>query len=705
MAKLKANKPTADVLMNSMRAMGYSFEAAIADIVDNSVSAQARNIVLRFPIDPSDCCVAVCDDGIGMNKKELLDAMKYGSQLKSANRSEDDLGRFGLGMKAASLSQCRRLTVASKKDCKLSAYVWDLDVIEEKKDWYMVDCSKEQIAEIRYIDFLSDKESGTIVLWENFDLIEKSSGNVYAELGKHQNATAEYLSLIFHRYLNGEGRNPLTIMVNNYKLTGLDPFLENHRKTNVRRKIEIPIKDSEGKEQIVSVQPFVLPFQKDLSAEDKRLSGGIENYRAKQGFYIYRNKRLIIWGTWFGRHRDELTKYARIKVDIPNSLDDIWGIDIKKQHATIPAIIRNRLTKAVDEAMDLAVKAQTYRGRVEKVDEKVDYIWDRIKERDNQFVYRINRNSRIFDLLKEKVDDETWNRLDMVLDEIENSVPYQQIYIDKSQNRVDDTVDDERIAEIESKARILIKMSMDKSGERIYVNECEDSIVITNPGSFLPQTVEAVLQPTYNPPFYRNQLLADAMVKFHMIDTATSGIKKVYRIQKEKFFPLPDYNLSNVNQVAVTVYGKILDEKYTQLLYKNNESLDLETVFLLDKIQKHIQITKEQAVRLKKRGLVEGRYPNIYVSFKVASMVGKKAEYVHNKGLDENICRQLILEALKNAPTTQHELLEVLDVGALPGHLSTEQKSRKLSNILQKMKKEGLVKPTGSRRYAVWSLV
>ena len=122
MAKLKANKPTADVLMNSMRAMGYSFEAAIADIVDNSVSAQARNIVLRFPIDPSDCCVAVCDDGIGMNKKELLDAMKYGSQLKSANRSEDDLGRFGLGMKAASLSQCRRLTVASKKDGKLCEY-------------------------------------------------------------------------------------------------------------------------------------------------------------------------------------------------------------------------------------------------------------------------------------------------------------------------------------------------------------------------------------------------------------------------------------------------------------------------------------------------------------------------------------------------------------------------------------------------------
>lgn len=112
-----------------------------------------------------------------------------------------------ISTKAASLSQCRRLTVVSKKERKTSAYVWDLDVIEEKKDWYMVDCSKEQITEIKYVDYLDDKESGTIVLWENFDLIEKANGNVYAELGKHQGAAADYLSLIFHRYLNGEGKN------------------------------------------------------------------------------------------------------------------------------------------------------------------------------------------------------------------------------------------------------------------------------------------------------------------------------------------------------------------------------------------------------------------------------------------------------------------------------------------------------------------
>lgn len=458
MRKLKENKPTADVLMLSMRAMGYSFESAIADIIDNSISASGKNIQLRFPIDPADCFVAICDDGCGMNKMELFDAMKYGSEQKRNGRSETDLGRFGLGLKAASLSQCRKLTVASKKDGRISAYMWDLDIIEEKRDWYVIECSDDEIGQIRCVDWLDKHTTGTVVVWEDFDFIEKSSGSVYAELNKYQESTAEYLALIFHRFLNRPAQDRLSISINNYQLTGLDPFLENHKKTNIRRRITIPIKDSHGIERMVVVQPFVLPFQKDLSTEDKKVSGGIENYRAKQGFYVYRNERLIVWGSWFGRHRDELTKYARIRVDIPNTLDDIWGIDIKKQTARIPVSIKTRLTKAVDEAMDIAVKAQTYRGRIEKVDENIDYIWDRIQERE-QYSYRINRNSRIFDLIKEKVDDETWARIDMVLEEIENAVPYQQIYIDKSQNKIDDTISAERVADIENKARIMIAMA------------------------------------------------------------------------------------------------------------------------------------------------------------------------------------------------------------------------------------------------------
>ena len=461
MNNLRENKPTADILMLSMRAMGYSFESAVADIIDNSISAEARKIHLRFSVDPIDIYVAICDDGCGMTSNELFDAMKYGSEQKRDGRADTDLGRFGLGLKAASLSQCRKLTVASKKDGIISAYIWDLDVVEEKRDWFIIECTKEQISTIKSVSWLDTVESGTVVLWENFDLLEKSTGSVYSTLMKYQDTVAEYISLIFHRFLNRPKASRIEIKVNNYEVTGLDPFLENHNKTNVRKHVQIPVADSEGIERMVSVQPFVLPFQKDLSAEDKRLSGGIENYRSKQGFYIYRNERLIVWGKWFGRHRDELTKYARIRVDIPNALDDIWGIDIKKQSAEIPASIRQRLNRAVDDAMDTAIKAQTYRGRIEKIDEKVDYIWDRVKERGDLYTYHINRDSRIFDLIRQSVDDEVWSKIDMVLEEIEDSVPYQQIYIDKSQNRIDDTISDERIAEIEAKAKILIKLAMD----------------------------------------------------------------------------------------------------------------------------------------------------------------------------------------------------------------------------------------------------
>lgn len=458
------NKPTADVLMSSMRSIGYSFEAAVADIIDNSVSVKANFIEIRFPVDPSELFVAVCDNGSGMSESELFDAMKYGSAMKRENRSEDDLGRFGLGLKAASLSQCRKLTVASKKDGVISACIWDLDVVEETKDWTMIECSQDEIQRIRFVDFLEDKESGTIVLWENFDVISKSSGNVYAELIDYQEVTAEYLSLIFHRFLNKTGKDKLTIKVNNYTLKGMDPFLENHKKTDARRPFQLPIKDSAGIERMVTVQPYVLPFQKDLTNEDKKLSGGIENYRSKQGFYIYRNERLIVWGTWFGRNRDELTKYARIKVDIPNTLDDIWGIDIKKQSAKIPSSIKQRLTHAVDEAMDIAVRKQTYRGRIKKIDDKIDYIWQ-IKENRGKTEYVINRDSLIFELIRNKVDDEVWSYIDSVLEEIERSIPFQQIYIDMAKHNVDDTVDEERLAEVADKARILIGLTQKVSGD------------------------------------------------------------------------------------------------------------------------------------------------------------------------------------------------------------------------------------------------
>ena len=495
MSNLRENKPTADVLMVSMRAMGYSFESAVADVIDNSISAHANNIIVRFPVDPSECYVAICDDGEGMTAAELFDAMKYGSESKRDGRSEDDLGRFGLGLKAASLSQCRRLTVVSKKDDKVSAYIWDLDIIEEKSDWYVIECSDEQIQNIRFVDYLDGRKSGTVVLWENFDIIQKSSGEVFAALTSYMSDVEKYLSLIFHRFLNRNDKQKISITINNYRLKGLDPFLENHSKTNVRREIDITIPDSDGREHIVKVQPYILPFQKDLTAEDKKLSGGIENYRSKQGFYIYRNERLIVWGTWFNRHRDELTKYARVRVDIPNSLDDIWGIDIKKQSATIPLSIRKRLTKAVDEAMDISVRNQTYRGRVAKPNEDTDYIWNRISLREGLYTYRINRDSKVFDLIKENINEEALPYLDMILEEIESNIPFQQIYIDKSQNIIDEEVTDERKADVEAKADVMVKLALAAGADD--VNGVIDRLFVSEPFNNFPE-LKNILEERYN---------------------------------------------------------------------------------------------------------------------------------------------------------------------------------------------------------------
>lgn len=469
MAHTLENRPTAEVLMVSMRAMGYTFEAAVADVVDNSISAGASEVEIGFPYSPTESYVTISDNGTGMTQDELFDAMKYGSLGKSAVRAENDLGRFGLGLKAASLSQCRKLTVISKKDGRLSAMTWDLDTIEREQDWALIVHSGDEIPALRNAEYLDDLESGTVVIWENFDVIQRDIGaaGLYHELQRLAEVTENYLSLIYHRWLNrrpGEHNPRLSITINQKELTGLDPFLENHKKTTVRRMIDIAVKDSSGIERHVYAQPYILPFQKDMSKDDMKKLGGVESYRTKQGFYIYRNERLIIWGTWFGRPKSELTKHARIRVDIPNTLDDLWNIDIKKQSAKIPAVIKQRLTKAVEEAMDIAIRAQRYRGRVEKPDDDTDYVWDRISQREGLYTYRINRKAQIFDLLQDELSPAAWQKLTMVLDEIEANLPCQQIYLDKAANCLDDTVDDSRRDEVLASAQTVLPIIMKNRG-------------------------------------------------------------------------------------------------------------------------------------------------------------------------------------------------------------------------------------------------
>ena len=238
---------------------------------------------------------------------------------------------------------------------------------------------------------------------------------------------------------------------------------------------------------------------------------------------------------------------------------------------------------------------------------------------------------------------------------------------------------------------------------KINVEEFEDKLIFINEGGFIPETIEQALEPGYKPPYYRNVFLCNAMVNLYMIDTNSMGIPMMYQIQRDKCFPLPTYDLNTINRVRVIVYGKILDKNYTQLLHSNGE-LDIQTVFLLDKVQKGQTISKESFKKLKRQGLVEGRYPNLFVSFKVANSVGQKANYIRNKGLEDDICKQLIIKALEAmGEANKQDLMEILEK-ALPDVLSEEQKSKKISNLLQAMKREGMIAVRGTNRYAKWYL-
>jgi ATP-dependent DNA helicase RecG len=242
-------------------------------------------------------------------------------------------------------------------------------------------------------------------------------------------------------------------------------------------------------------------------------------------------------------------------------------------------------------------------------------------------------------------------------------------------------------------------------GGRIYVNEEEDSIEITNPGDFLPKSVEKVLQKTYNPPFYRNQLLADTMVKFDMIDTATSGIKKVYRIQKDKYFPMPDYDLGSSSQVSVKVYGKILNEKYTFILF-NRPELELEAIYLLDRVQKGKNITPDEVAYLRKYNLVEGRKNNLYLSAKVSQSIKEEAKYIKNKAFDDQYYKDVIVEYLRKYGKAKKKDIRDLLWDKLPDVLDAKKKNSKISTLLTSLRSKGIIMTDSSnQQISNWILV
>ena len=420
--------PFAPALIESMRSLGYSFSSAIADLIDNSISAEAKNIeIISEPsLNPS---LIILDDGIGMSENKLYEAMRYGSSNPLEERSKNDLGRFGLGLKSASLSQCRKLVVISKQNNELHGYSWDLDFVIEKESWMLKGFNSEEIKLFPYIDKLKKMEHGTYILLSEFDRIKEGTGDISETFNKYLNDMNDHLSLVFHRFLD----DGLNIYINNRAVISRDAFLSTNHATQRKKESAIYINNKK-----ITLKPYILPHISKMSDDDLKKLGGIENLRNEQGFYVYRNKRLIVWGTWFRLERkDELNKLARVRVDIPNSLDYMWSIDIKKSTATLPDIIKKNMYSAVYESVMSSETVHTYRGRKEKNDDNIEYIWERIKKRDG-YEYLINRNIPQIKLLSESLDKKQIKLLNNIFVAIEDAFPSMSLYVDAAKGKVEE---------------------------------------------------------------------------------------------------------------------------------------------------------------------------------------------------------------------------------------------------------------------------
>lgn len=361
MSRTRHAPPKAAAMIESLRGLGYSTATALADVIDNSLAAKADRVDVDFVWDGPASRIAVLDNGTGMDDGELERAMRLGERSPLDVRSADDLGRFGLGLKTASFSQCRRLTVASRKQDAGVCLRWDLDALAASTGdgWYLLEGPAS--GSEAFLAPLESRTAGTLVLWERLDRIITPgfTAQDYLDL---IDRVERHLAMVFHRFLSGP--NPsLRITINGRGIDPWDPFLARHPAT-----WSSPVEriDSEGGP--VDIQCHVLPHRDRLKPPEHDLAAGPDGWTAQQGFYIYRNRRLLVSGSWLGLGRgrswtkEEAHRLARIRLDIPNTSDAAWNIDIRKSTARPPVAIRERLTRLAEDARGRARRVFAHRG-------------------------------------------------------------------------------------------------------------------------------------------------------------------------------------------------------------------------------------------------------------------------------------------------------------------------------------------------------
>ena len=414
-------------MMHTLRAMGYTLETAVADIIDNSITAGARRIALKFDWRGEDSSLLIADDGHGMTESQLIEAMRPGSVHPSQERTAADLGRFGLGLKTASFSQARRLTVISRCAGGLVNFrCWDLDHINDTRRW----CLLTFLSDDTLRHQLEQQNKGTIVFWEKLDRLtgglNEGNANHLAVFTKAVTDVKRHLAMVFHRYLE----TGLTIVVNERELEPWDPFLTDRERHGT---VSQPLNAETIGEGLITVQPYVLPHHSRLNAVVFEEASGIRGWNAHQGFYIYRNQRLLVPGDWLGMfRRDEHHKLARIMVDLPNTLDAAWQIDIRKSVARPPALLQAELRRIA--AYTRSHASEVYRARGKKLQRSVNIgftpVWNERVRQGKRF-YELNREHPLLQaILKQPTDS---GAIHSVLRLIEETVPVPLIALNEAE--------------------------------------------------------------------------------------------------------------------------------------------------------------------------------------------------------------------------------------------------------------------------------
>lgn len=429
--------PRASALLESLRGLGYSTSAALADIIDNSISVGATTVDIQFNWKEKASNIYILDNGSGMNDQELESAMTLGYKNPIDARSSHDLGRFGMGLKTASFSQCKRLTVASKKDGLISCLRWDLDVLAANPNmgWVLIEGAAPGSEDLP--KKLESLDHGTIVIWEVLDRIVTESFTVNDFLSLMEEQVARHLALVFHRLL--EGHHPeFRLRLNGNRIQAWDPFLGDHP----AKPWTSPVQRHRAYGTDVEVQCHVLPHRDRLTDKEYEINGGPAGWNSQQGFYVYRNKRLLVAGGWLGLgqprawNREEPHRLARIRLDIPNTADTDWKIDVKKSVARPPVALRPWLTSMALDTRERARRVFASRGSPTNVSlgKPIEQAW-KVERISKGIRYKIDE---AHPSIAAVLGDASSNQKDLIISMlrvIEETVPVQKIWLDTAEQK------------------------------------------------------------------------------------------------------------------------------------------------------------------------------------------------------------------------------------------------------------------------------